>query len=98
MKKRQVIEKVEYSKQFQEDYKKSSENIKRAFRDSLDLFLFDPHNPFLRNHALREEYKGYRSIDVTGDWRAVFREFQQGSIIIFELLRTHERLYKNKLN
>ncbi|KAK3605058.1 hypothetical protein CHS0354_000724 [Potamilus streckersoni] len=46
-------------------------------------------NPFateLRNHALRGEYEGFRSIDVTGDYRIIFRELSEGRYEFVELI------------
>jgi mRNA-degrading endonuclease YafQ of YafQ-DinJ toxin-antitoxin module len=39
---------------------------------------------------------GYRSINVTGDWRALYSEQQQNGkeIIVFEMLGTHSQLYQ----
>jgi addiction module RelE/StbE family toxin len=69
--------------------------IKEAFRETLALFLEDPHHPFLRNHPLKEQFAGYRSIDVTDDWRAVFKESSTGDrvVITFHLIGTHKELY-----
>lgn len=38
----------------------------------------------------------YRSIDVTGDWRALYREFKEENppIAFFDGLGTHSQLYK----
>jgi mRNA-degrading endonuclease YafQ of YafQ-DinJ toxin-antitoxin module len=51
--------------------------------------------PALRNHPLKEQFAGYRSIDVTGDYRAIFREAQAGPtrVIIFSYFGTHKQLY-----
>jgi len=43
---------------------------------------------------LTGKYKGFRSINITGDWRAVFRELKSGEIVYFDLLGTHSKLYK----
>jgi addiction module RelE/StbE family toxin len=65
--------------------------IKQAFRDILDLFSENPNHPALRNHTLTGKYAGFRSIDVTDDWRALYREELER--IIFAELGTHEELY-----
>lgn len=49
--------------------------------------------PMLRNHSLSGKYKGCRSINVSGDWRAIFREYKGGAVIYFEMLGTHSELY-----
>ena len=65
--------------------------IKGAFRETLELFMESPNHPALRNHALTGKYAGFHSIDVTEDWRAIYRI--EGKQIIFVDLGTHEELY-----
>ncbi|OGE71342.1 hypothetical protein A2617_00135 [Candidatus Daviesbacteria bacterium RIFOXYD1_FULL_41_10] len=62
------------------------------FRKRFELFLSNPFHPQLNNHLLTGNYKGYRSINITGDWRALYSENENS--IIFELLGTHSQLYK----
>ena len=88
------IKRIDYSKVFDKALKKSPIEIKIAFRDKLKFFTSDKFHPLLNNHALLGKYKGYRSINVTGDWRAVFREFENGELIYFEIIGTHSQLYK----
>lgn len=57
----------------------------------------DPHHRLLNNHSLTGEYVGYRSINITGNWRAVFSEIQDeegNELIVFKVLGTHSQLYK----
>jgi len=88
------IKRVEYSKRFVKDFKKAPVKIKIAFRNRLELFLVDKYHPILNNHSLVGKYKDYRSINVTGDWRAMFREFEGGKVIFFDTIETHSQLYK----
>jgi len=81
-----------FSKTFNKQYDKASRKIKSAFDKKLIIFLANPSHPQLKNHPLSGKYKGYRSINVTGDWRAIYSESK--SSIIFELLGTHSQLYK----
>lgn len=46
---------------------------------------------FHRSHILHKEYAGYSSIDITDDYRAVFRENSGG--ILFDAVGTHRELY-----
>lgn len=87
---------IEYSATFNKQRKDAPLEVKSAFRDALELFLDHPDHPNLRNHALREEYAGFRSIDVTEDWRALFkiRESKFKKVITFHVLGTHAQLYK----
>jgi addiction module RelE/StbE family toxin len=82
---------IEFSPAFQKLLARAPTEIKQAVQDTIDLFEENPHNPALRNHPLREEYAGCRSIDVTEDWRALYRE--EAERFFFSDLGTHEKLY-----
>ena len=87
---------VDLTKKFIKRLKIIPTKIRAAFRDRYELFINNPFNPILNNHALTGEYAGRRSIDVTGDWRVIFSEYQgdKEKIIVFELINTHSELYK----
>ncbi|PIZ96242.1 MAG: type II toxin-antitoxin system mRNA interferase toxin, RelE/StbE family [Candidatus Levybacteria bacterium CG_4_10_14_0_2_um_filter_36_16] len=84
--------KVDYSNKFLKQLKKAPLEIIVAFRDRLRLFRQDPFHPTLNNHKLTGRLKGFRSINITGDWRAIYMETD--TAIIFELFGTHIQLYK----
>ena len=86
---------IKYGTRFRKHYSKADKKIKTAFAQTLEVFLEDPNHPQLRNHALRNKYFGYRSINITEDWRAVFKIKHIGKqkIIVFHMLGTHEDLY-----
>lgn len=87
---------VKYTKTFAKLYDKADVKIQKAFKERVKLFQKDPLNPQLRNHPLKGKYKGYRSINVTGDWRALYTEINNNSAsdAVFEILGTHSQLYK----
>ncbi len=62
------------------------------FYKRLKIFTLDIRNPILNNHPLKGRYSGYRSINITGDFRAIYE--QQGDIFLFENIGTHSELYK----
>ncbi|HEY5601357.1 MAG TPA: type II toxin-antitoxin system mRNA interferase toxin, RelE/StbE family [Patescibacteria group bacterium] len=76
--------------------KKSPLVIKIAFRKRLGLFLEEPFSFRLNDHSLTGKYLNYRSINITGDWRAIFEEFGEGEDkeVLFVALGTHSQLYK----
>ncbi|MEK7618030.1 MAG: type II toxin-antitoxin system mRNA interferase toxin, RelE/StbE family [Patescibacteria group bacterium] len=84
---------IEYSRRFLKDLKKCSPKIRLAFVSRLELFLGDKFYPLLNNHALGGEYSGCRSINITGDYRAVFEEYEGGKTIYFITIGTHSQLY-----
>ena len=83
--------KVIFSTGFKKDYRKLSEKIKNRFESRLALFLKDKNNRILKDHALMGKYGGYRSINITGDWRAIY--WEEGQEIIFMAIGTHSQLY-----
>lgn len=88
--------KVRFSNSFRKQYNKSPNKIQKAFDDRLKLFLQNSFNPQLRNHQLTGKFRNYRSINITGDCRALYSTNKIGkeSVIIFETLGTHSQLYK----
>ena len=82
---------VEYSRHFVKTFKKCPKKIQVAFRANLAVFLSDEFAAKLNNHALAGEYFGYRSINISGDWRAVFEQNNDGAY--FVTLGTHSQLY-----
>lgn len=87
---------IEFSAHFRKQYRKATKKIKADFYKRLKLFQHNPHHSLLRNHLLTGNYKGYRSINITGDWRAIYSQTkdEQKTIIIFEAIGTHSQLYE----
>jgi addiction module RelE/StbE family toxin len=77
---------------FEKSYAKLDENIKTAFRERRNLLLMDPDHPILSRHSLRGKWLGCHSINITGDYRAVFK--MEGYIVIFIEIGRHGQLYK----
>ena len=88
---------INFSKKFKKQQNKADNKIKQALNKRIKLFLQDQFAPQLNNHALTGELKGYRSINITGDFRALYSESvdkDENQIIIFEMLGTHSQLYR----
>ncbi len=83
------------SKQLLEKLKKLNVRIRNSFFEKIKIFEENYQNPILNNHALKREYQGYRSINITADYRALYKEITEGdqTIAYFVLLGTHEELY-----
>lgn len=82
---------IKLHKDFLKQYQRLRENEKKKFKERRDLFLQDEFNPILNNHSLKGKYLGYRSINVTGDLRVIFRKTNQE--VIFVALDSHSNLY-----
>lgn len=85
--------KPEYHKDFRKQFDKLPIKIKDKFEKNLNLFLYNQFNPLLKNHSLSGEYEGCRSINVTGDIRAIFYVKTDGNIV-FVNIGSHSDLYE----
>lgn len=81
-----------FHRHFGKSYKKFPKKVQEQFKERLKLFIDDPFDPMLGNHALHGEYVGFRSINVTGDIRAIYKVLDESSIE-FALLDSHSNLY-----
>lgn len=86
---------VKYTDNFLKQLKKSDVRIRKAFKQRLLLFVENPNDLELNNHPLQKEYVGFRSIDMTANYRAVYREVIQedNTYIYFTSFGTHSQLY-----
>lgn len=82
---------IEYKGKFLKMYKKAPNKVQQSFKERLRLFKKDAYLPLLNNHQLTGKYIGYKSINITGNWRAIFKE--GNDTITFYLLGTHPQLY-----
>lgn len=87
---------IEYSKKFIKEFKKCPAGVKTNFKSRLEVFINDQFSSILNNHQLIGELKNYRSININGDWRAIFEEINNGEIIYFVAIGTHSQLYSGK--
>ncbi len=83
--------KVIYQKSFDKDFIKLSVKIQDQFYSRIELFIEDKYNVVLNNHSVDPTYPGCRSINITGDYRAIFSE--QGDVVTFVAIGTHSQLY-----
>mgnify|MGYP001591476153 CR=1 FL=1 len=82
---------VSFSKNFIEQAKKLDANVRLKLYKNIQVFTDNPLHPTLRNHPLKGKYKLYRSIDISGDVRALY--LQKETLVIFDTVGTHSQLY-----
>ncbi len=89
--------KRQYDPAFIQSLKKVNVRIRKSFKSAIYIFAKDPNSPKLNNHPLRREYAGFRSIDITNNWRALYVERTKGpdKVAYFVALGTHGMLYLN---
>jgi len=83
-----------YTNDFVKSYKKlTGHNNKKAVDLTLKLFSQDPKHPKLRNHGLKGDKEGVRSIDVKFDLRILFYEKNNYVKVIMLKVGNHSELY-----
>ena len=82
-----------FKKKFIKKFKKLPVNIRAKFSENIKLFKINTHNSILNNHALHGTYANCRSINVTGDLRAVYKT-QNKNRVLFVDIDNHPNLYK----
>lgn len=83
------VEKIEYSKDFIEQYKKLPEITQRKAIKSEKLFRENPFHPSLRLHRLKGRLIGLWSISFSRQYRIIFLQEDDGSIL-FISIGTHD--------
>ncbi|MBU1160623.1 MAG: type II toxin-antitoxin system mRNA interferase toxin, RelE/StbE family [Patescibacteria group bacterium] len=84
--------KIIFHKNFDKQYKKLNKKEQKKVQNRLSKFAQDPFAPLLNNHPLRGRYTDYRSINITGDLRAIYK-FNGKDQCIFVAVDTHSNLY-----
>lgn len=86
---------IKYSPSFFEKLKKVDVRIRKSVKKKMLLFSKNPNDPSLHNHMLRDKWQGYRSINITNDVRALYKEVQIGEDVVayFVIVGTHKELY-----
>jgi len=82
---------INFHKHFDRQFIKLPQKTQQKFKQRLILFISNPFDPELNNHALSGKYAGRRSINATGDLRAIY-EIKNNSVY-FALIGTRSELY-----
>ncbi len=84
--------KVRFHKKFVKDYGHLDVKIRRIFENRLQIFCTNPYQAKLCNHPLKGKWQGYRSINISGDFRVVYKEVNEEEVI-FVTIGSHSQLY-----
>ncbi len=84
--------KVGFNKNFEKQFDKLPKNIQEQFFSRLNIFLVNSFNPILNNHQLHGKLKNMRSINVSGDIRAIYEEVSESKVVFLEI-GNHSNLY-----
>lgn len=84
--------KARFHASFKKCYKRLRRNEHRNFNTRLKIFMENPFSPILNNHTLHGKYTGCRSINITGDLRAIYKLINSNTAY-FITIDTHSNLY-----
>ena len=84
--------KVRLHRVFEKQLRKMSSKNQKQAKERIILFSRDSFAPILNNHPLHGKYAGCRSVNVTGDLRAIYQEIDSDTAY-FITIGTHDDLY-----
>jgi addiction module RelE/StbE family toxin len=84
---------IVFHKNFDKMAARISPKVKQKMLERIILFRSDPLEPQLRNHALQTPYKNSYSINITGDYRAIYQLIDDQTAL-FTHIGTHSQLYR----
>lgn len=82
---------VKFHKNFKKKFKKLPVKIQEQFYERLGMFFENKFDKVLNNHSVEKVFPNCNSINVSGDYRAIFED--QGDLVIFITIGTHSELY-----
>ena len=87
--------KIIFDSGFLEKLKRVDVRIRMNVKRKIDIFSKNPNDLQLNNHPLQKEYRDYRSINLTADYRAIYKEviIEDEVIAYFVIFGTHKELY-----
>jgi len=83
---------VDFTKAFNKQFTKLPRKRQDQARNTMALFLEDVATPSLRNHELKGEWLGYRSISAGGDLRLHYKVITEAKVL-FVAVGTHSQIY-----
>jgi toxin HigB-1 len=85
--------KIHFHRNFDKRFAKLPTKIQKKATEKILLFSSHPFNEILRNHALLGKYLGFRSINITGDFRAVYNPLSDDEALFIDI-GNHNQLYR----
>lgn len=88
---------IVFHKNFDKMTAKLTPKVKLKMVERIILFSRNPLDPVLRSHALHAPYRGSYSIDISGDYRAIYQLIDDETAL-FTHIGTHSQLYRLNKN
>ncbi|MEW6237001.1 MAG: type II toxin-antitoxin system mRNA interferase toxin, RelE/StbE family [Candidatus Omnitrophota bacterium] len=85
--------KIAYHKNFNKAFLKLPAKQQDTIKKPIAVFLNNPYDPQLKNHALHGDQKNKRVIAAGGDLRIVFEEQNNYKVVMFYRVGTHSQVY-----
>lgn len=82
---------IHFHNKFWKIYEKLPKTMQQKVKERIKLFSTDSFHPTLNNHTLSGKFQNHRSINITGDYRAIYVE--HNNMYVFKLIGTHSELY-----
>ena len=83
---------IVYERPFERQYKKLATSLQDKIWKRFELLTLHPANSLLNNHKLNPPYGGYRSINVTGNVRLIYKKDDTQTYYL-RAVGTHHQLF-----
>lgn len=83
---------VSFHKHFDKSFSKLPSKVQIKAIDRIEIFRTEPFAKILDNHPLSGKFADLRSIDITGDYRALYEPIST-EVALFVDIGTHSQLY-----
>ena len=80
------------SKQFVKNLKKLPPKMRVVLAERLRILATNPQHPLLNDHPLQGGLRGFRSMNVSGDYRLIYQKVGEGILRLMDV-DTHHNLY-----
>lgn len=84
--------KILFHKNFEKKFIKLSKSFKLKTKERILIFQNSQYDPVLNNHALHGKFVGYRSMNITGDVRIIYKMLDNNTVLLTEI-GNHSKLY-----
>ncbi|MCC6639091.1 type II toxin-antitoxin system mRNA interferase toxin, RelE/StbE family [Candidatus Falkowbacteria bacterium] len=85
------MKKIAFHRYFRKELDKLPDEIREAFYNRFKIFINNNFDPILNNHKVYNVFPNSRSINVTGDYRAIYEVGDD--CLLFVRINKHSELY-----
>ena len=83
---------IHHDRVFERQLRKLSQELQEKLKERLILLIRDASNTLLNDHKLGPPFESYRSINITGDYRLVYKCIGK-DVYYLRAVGTHHQLY-----